>query len=730
MSANKPSAPATGPVTGSPSPKVTDRHLSRLAVVYIRQSTLRQVRENAESTARQYDLPRRAIALGWSRDRILVVDDDLGRSGREAATRPGFQRLLAEVGLDHVGLILGLEMSRLARSCRDWHQLLALCGVFHTLLADPDGVYDPTDHNDRLLLGLTGIMSEAELHVMRNRLDQGKRNKASRGELFTGLPAGYVRLPGGGAGLDPDEQVREAIQMAFDLFAELGSGRAVAAHMRENGVRLPLRRADGTHPGALSWREPSARVLYNMYANPTYAGAYVYGRHAVEPRRREAGSGRHARCVRPMDQWPVALRDRLPAYVTWDQYLANRARLHQSASRWDTRGAPRDGSAILPGLAYCERCGLRMFVHYPGPNRAVYRCPRPERRAAGDASRCPEVPVAVADAVVARQVLRALEPAALELSLRAHADIERDRQRVHADWDRRLERARYEAERAKRQYNAVEPENRLVGRELERRWEQALAGVRQLEEEYDRFQRDRPRVLTAADRDAIRRLAGDLPGLWSAASTTPADRQVIVRQLVEQVRVGVPDGAEHVQLAVRWVGGSTTAHVTRRGVRRYTQLADYAALRSSLIQWREAGQTAAAIARRLNAANAPTARGVGGYTAGGVRVLLCRLGLTHPAAPRGLGADEYAVSALAHRLGVSVNGVKGWVARGWAHGRREGGVWVVWADADELSRLGRIRDARCPPYPPSLTTPKPRPRATPSKGNEPPRNKRRGSEAQ
>lgn len=370
-----------------------------------------------------------------------------------------------------------------------------------------------------------------------------------------------------------------------------------------------------------------------------------------------------------------------------------------------------------------------MFVHYPAPGRAAYRCARPERLTPGDTARCPEVRVAVVDAVVAEQVLRALEPAALELSLRAHEDIERDRQRVHADWDRRLERARYEAERAKRQYDAVEPENRLVGRELERRWEQALGGVRRLEEEYDRFQRDRPRVLTDADRAAIRRLADDLPGLWSASSTTPADRQAIVRQLVEQVRVGVPDGGERVRVVIRWAGGLTTAHVTRRAVRRYSQLAGYADLRASLARWRTAGLTAAAIAERLNAANTPTPRGIGGYTAVGVRVLLCRLGLTHPSGPRGLAPDEYVARALARRLGVSVNGVRGWIVRGWAHGRRVNGVWVVWADADELSRLARIRDARCPPYPPSLTTPKPRPHAQPPEKSKPPHTKPRRSNA-
>jgi DNA invertase Pin-like site-specific DNA recombinase len=700
------SAPPTGPTGG----KVRVQHLTRLAVVYVRQSTPRQVQENTESTARQYDLARRAADLGWPPDRVLVIDDDLGQSGTSAAARTGFQRLLAELGLNHVGLVLGLEMSRLARSNKDWHQLLELCAVFHTLLADQDGVYDPTDHNDRLLLGLSGIMSEAELHVMRNRLDQGKRNKARRGELFFQLPPGYVRAPDGGAALDPDEQVQSAIRLVFEAFAERGSARAVADYLRARGLRLPLRANNGPRPGPLTWRPPTRRAVNNLLLNPTYAGAYTYGRAPVDPRRPRLRNGRPARVALPPDQWPVVLRDRLPAYITWDEYLRNRERLRQNAARWDTPGAVRDGPALLTGLVRCARCGYRMFVSYPGSGAGWYGCRAAEPATA--AGRCHRVPTSVLDPLVAGQVLRALEPAALELSLSTFAAVERDRDRVHTDWGHRLERARYQADRAGRQFARVEPENRLVARELERQWEAALADLRRLEEEYARFCRGEPHVVSAADRAAIRRLAADVPRLWAAATTTPADRKAVIRQLVEAVRVAVAGPTERVGVSIHWVGGCVTEHEVRRPVRRYTQLEGYDRMRQLLAAGKAAGRTAPELAAELNAAGFRTPKGHSEYTAIGVRALLFRLGLTQakPNTWAACGSDEYPRAALARRLGMSRNGVQGWIDRGWVHARATPAGWVVWADAGEFARLERLRDQQRTPYPIELTTPRPRPK--------------------
>jgi DNA invertase Pin-like site-specific DNA recombinase len=296
--------------------KIQPRHRDRLAVVYVRQSTPQQVLLHAESAALQYDLVRRAVALGWSRSRVLVIDEDQGRSGQSVEGRLGFQRLLAEVGLDHVGLILGLEMSRLARSCKDWHQLLELCAHFGTILADQDGLYDPTDYNDRLLLGLKGTMSEAELHILRNRLNQGRLNKARRGELITRAPVGYVRLPTGEVTLDPDEQVREVVRMIFDKFDELRSIGGVLRYLARKGVHIGLRQQSGPGRGELRWRCVTRRIIWDMLHHPLYAGAYSYGRRVVDPRRRAAGRSTALRLV-PPGEYAVLLRDRFPAYITW-----------------------------------------------------------------------------------------------------------------------------------------------------------------------------------------------------------------------------------------------------------------------------------------------------------------------------------------------------------------------------------------------------------------------------
>jgi DNA invertase Pin-like site-specific DNA recombinase len=301
------------------SSKICSRHLDRTAVVYVRQSSVRQVVENRESTQLQYRLRDRAAALGWSESRVVVIDDDLGQSGQSIVGRPGFQRLLTEVGLDHVGLVLGIEMSRLARSCRDWHQLLELCALFGTLLGDADGVYDPRDYNDRLLLGLKGTMSEAELHILRGRLEAGQRNKARRGELFTHAPIGYVRSAGVGLALDPDEQARGVVELIFAKFAELGSVSAVLRYLNHNHIHIGVRDHRGAEACQLRWRPPNRATLQGMLHHPAYAGAYAHGRRATNPRKRIAGRAGSGRFWAAPTDWLVLLHDRLPAYISWEQ---------------------------------------------------------------------------------------------------------------------------------------------------------------------------------------------------------------------------------------------------------------------------------------------------------------------------------------------------------------------------------------------------------------------------
>ncbi len=383
------------------SPKLRAWHLDRSAFVYVRQSTPQQVLDHQESTARQYALVDRAVGLGWTRDRITTIDEDLGRSGQSIEGRPGFQRLLAEVALDHVGLILGLEMSRLARSNRDWHQLLELCARFRVLLADADAIYDPADHNDRLLLGLHGMMSEAELHVLKERMYQGKLNKARRGALMGTPPIGYVRLLSGEWAIDPDEQVQATVRLIFDQFDIQATLHGLLRYLVHHGVRIPVRSLSGPNRGELEWRRPNRATLSNLLHHPSYAGAYRYGHRPIDPRRKQPGRPTTGKLIRRPEDCLVLIRDRLPAYISWDRFQANQERLDANRARHDRPGAPRQGASLLAGLIRCGRCGRRMLVRYSGPkDRHNYTCTRGSsdlRRAAlpepvGTGARRPDLP--------------------------------------------------------------------------------------------------------------------------------------------------------------------------------------------------------------------------------------------------------------------------------------------------------------------------------------------------
>jgi DNA invertase Pin-like site-specific DNA recombinase len=655
---------------GPRSTKIRERHLDRLAIVYVRQSSPQQVLEHKESRARQYALVDTAVALGWARDRVQIIDEDQGRSARTEVNRLGFQRLLAEVTMDHVGLVLGLEMSRLSRSSKDWHHLLEVCALFGTLLADPEGVYDPRDSNDRLLLGLKGTMSEFELCTMRNRLDGGKLNKAARGELFFKVPCGYVKLPSGEVALDPDEQARDVVQLVFGKFDELGTIYAMHRYLLSHGIRLGMRVQDGPRRGQLEWRRPSLATLNQMLHNPIYAGAYAYGRRPCDARRKASGTSKTDQRRVPMSEWKVLQRDCLPAYITWERYLANQERMERNRSLPDTAGPPREGAALLTRLLVCGTCGRFLHACYPSRTNVYYACE--SHLYSGTEKVCHGLKAAVIDGLVSDQVLRALEPAALELSLAAIADIDRERERLHRHWRQRLERARFEAERAERQYQAVEPENRLVGRTLERRWEEALREQQRLEEEYDRFLRGQPPSLSEDERARIRALSRDIPALWHAAGTTAADRKEIIRLLVERVVVRVQDDSEEVEATIHWRGGSMSHHTIIRPVGSYEQLRDYDRLVDHLVRWRREGYSAGQIAAKLRAAGFRPPRKQGEYTKGQVQQLLRRCGLTHEQPRVGeLGPHEWWLPDLAAALDLPAFKLRDWaVAAGCTRGRR------------------------------------------------------------
>jgi DNA invertase Pin-like site-specific DNA recombinase len=709
--ASRAAAEPPAPLLGVRSSKTQLRHLERLAIVYVRQSSPQQVLQHGESKARQYALADYAVALGWPRSRVLVIDDDQGHSGKSAADRSGFQRLLAEVAMDHVGLVLGLEMNRLARSSTDWHHLIETCALFGTLLADQDGIYDAHDPNDRLLLGLKGTMSEAELFTLRNRLERGKLHKAQRGALFTRLSTGYVLLPSGEVEFDPDEQVQAVIRLIFTLFDELGTVWAVHRYLLHNHLSLGLRVPPGDAQAQLQWRPPTWSAVFGILKSPLYAGAYVYGRRQVDPRRSATGQAR-VRSV-PPDQWKVLLRDRLPAYISWERYQENQKRMRQNRTAAETAGVPRPGTALLAGLLRCGRCGRRMQASYPKTGRGHYLCVRHQRQP--NTTPCGGVAAAAVDDLVAEQVLAALQPAALELSLQAAEAIQNDRARLDRCRRQGLERARYEAQRLERQYQAVEPENRLVARTLERRWEEALQHEKQLQEEYDRWVREQPPQLRPAERQRIQSLAEDLPSLWRAAGTTMADRKEIVRCLIERVEVQVRPDSEQTNVTIVWQGGWTSRHEVARAVLRYEQLHDYEQLRERLVQLRREGMSAPRIAAHLNAEGFTPPHRRGPYTKAMVHQLLTRHGLREvkPEAAA-LGKHEWWVIDLAEALGLRPAKLRLWIRRGWLHGRQTPGqgCWVAWADAAELRRLRKLK-ARSSrggsAYPRELITPKERP---------------------
>jgi DNA invertase Pin-like site-specific DNA recombinase len=701
------------PPTGVFSPKVLDAHREKLAIVYVRQSSPRQVLENRESTARQYAFADQAVVWGWLRERVLTIDDDLGKSGRTAEGRIGFQRLVTEVTLNHVGLVLGLEMSRLARSSKDWHAFFEMCAIFGTLIADEDGIYDGNDPNDRLLLGLKGIMSEMELHVMRNRLNHGRDHKAQRGELFHSVPMGYVILPTGAVDYDPDEQARAVMHLVFDKFAELGSIYGVFQWLIRHDIRLPIRPHRGAQQGQLEWHRPAISTLAQVLRHPLYAGAYAYGRRPMDPKRRFS-PGKSYRPWAPMDQWKVLLKDRLPAYITWDQYLKNRERIAQNRNASDSTGVPRAGAALLPGVLVCGQCGRHMQPSYHGHDMAQYACNR--HHLEGIEPRCYGLAAQPIDELVSTQVLRVLEPAAVDLSLEARANVECERQRLEKHWQQRRQRAHYAVELAERRYQAVDPDNRLVAASLEKRWEEALTQERQVQEDYDRFVGETPLQLTDVERTRISALTSDIPALWLASGTTNADRKQIIRCLVERVVVHVRCDSELVDATIHWAGGYESHHELIRPVATYAQLRDFELLMNRVVALRESGHTAPEIAKALNAEEFYPPKRRGEFTTPVVHQLLKRRGLIGDERDHDelLDKGEWWLTDLARELKMSHLKLRDWAVRGWVHARQTPiqGRWILWADKDEVRRLHKLlaqSQRGMNAYSSSLKTPKKRP---------------------
>lgn len=539
------------------SSKVTTEHLRRLAYLCVRQSTLRQVHENCESTARQYDLKRRAQALGWTTDQIVVIDEDLGLSGATAAGRNGFQRLVAEVGLGRVGVVMGLEVSRLARSSTDWHRLLEICALADTLILDEDGIYDPAHYNDRLLLGLKGTFSEAELHVLRARLQGGQLNKARRGELWMKPPLGFVYDNSGRMVLDPDQQVQGAVRLLFETFRRGGSAMRVVHHFKTEGVLWPRRIAKGARAGELVFGPLEHSRVLDILHNPRYAGAFVYG----QTRQRKVRIGGQPRNRRlKQEEWPVFLPNRFPGYISWEEFGSNQAKLLANANGYGDdrrKSPPREGTALLQGLVLCGVCGLRMTVRYHTDHGHLlpdYACQRRGIQTATPV--CQHLPGVAVDQAVTEAILEAVTPASLEVALEVFEELRVRQAEVDRLRRAQVDRAREEADLAQRQYLLARPENRLVVDSLERQWNEKLLSLAHAEDEYARLSKSQPAKLTEEDRDLIQALTSDLPRVWNDPPTSARDRKRMLRLLIEDVTL-VKN--HKIQIHIRWKAGATTS---------------------------------------------------------------------------------------------------------------------------------------------------------------------------
>lgn len=539
----------------SPNEKIKTAHLERRAYVYVRQSSPAQVQHNRESTDRQYKLVERAVQLGWPQPHVKVIDEDLAQSGSGSIERSGFTTMTAEVALGHVGLILSIEVSRVARNNADWYRLLDLCGVTDTLIGDEDGLYHPALFNDRLLLGLKGTMAEAELHVLRARLEGGIRNKAARGELRRGLPVGFIWGEADGEVLfHPDQAAAGAIRTVFEKFLECGSVRQVWLWFRSQNLSFPLQPSTGAD---IQWVTPTYTALHHVLTNPVYAGAYVYGKSCSERYVDEQGRLRKRIRHLPRSQWKVLIPDHHVGFIDWETFEMNQARISQNTRPrpHEAAGALREGAALLQGLATCGRCGRRLRVYYQGRHSCPgYYCAS-SNISNGRGSYCLRVGGTRLDEAVASAVLQGVAPAGIQAALQAEENLETDQEAALAQWRLQVERARYEADRAQRRYRSVEPENRLVARTLETEWEQRLDELASAEAELARRQRRRPGPLTEEQRQRIHALGSDLTQVWHAPTTTDRDRKELLRTLLQEVNISLDRVESKAYLVLRWRGG-------------------------------------------------------------------------------------------------------------------------------------------------------------------------------
>jgi DNA invertase Pin-like site-specific DNA recombinase len=633
--------------------KIQAGHLERQAVVYVRQSSPQQVLRNRESGLNQRALRERLVELGWPKNRVSVIDEDQGLSAKYSAGRDGFQKLAADVALGKIGIIMGYEASRVARNCADWYRLLELGAIFDTLIGDTDGIYNPRDYNDRLLLGLKGTMSEAELHSLRLRLDAGRLSKAKRGELLQHLPTGLVRTAEGEVILDPDTSVCDRIRLTLRKYMELGTVQKVLRFFVDRGLKLPRHQTSGLYAGEVLWKDPSTAALYSVVKNPAYAGAFAYGRRTADPTRHVPGHPSSGRRRRRDSEWIALVKDVYPAYITWAEFQqmqetleANQQRMQEQFAR---KQAIRGGEALLSGLVRCGACSHVMRVSYKD-NRFQYTC-RGKRSQYGKSS-CQFLSGKVIDDVVTEEFFRALRPAHIDALEQVSArQAEHYRESLHY-LEQEVTRLEYEALRAERQYNHVDPENRLIAATLEKKWEAALEAVEEArsklaaEREHAPAAVEVPEELRHAFADAGQRL----PEIWQSLSAST--RKSLLRTLVHRVNLlRRPDGT--VQIRIVWPGGLVSERIARLPVFTLRDTELEAKIVTRIRQWTKEGLRSAEVAKRLNQEEFIPCRNAS-FTTGIITKIKRRHGILSNLEKlrRGETCPAYAVPEMARLIGI------------------------------------------------------------------------------
>jgi DNA invertase Pin-like site-specific DNA recombinase len=676
-------------------PKIREHHRSRPAYIYLRQSTPGQVRHHQESTERQYALREKALELGWSESLIRTLDRDLGKTGTEMAGREDFKTLVADVSMGQVGAVFALEVSRLARSNLDWHRLLELCALTTTLVIDEDGCYDPADFNDGLLLGLKGTMAQAELHFLHARLQGGKLNKAKKGELRFPLPVGFCYDEQSRITLDPDEEVRGAVGLVFRLFRETGTAFAVMQRFAEGALRFPKRSYGGAWDGKIIWgRLTHSRVL-GILKNPSYAGMYVFGRYQyrreISP---EGGVHKRIRAV-AMADWRVNLKEHHEGYITVEEFLNNQQRLEKNRTNGEEMvltGPAREGLALLQGLLLCGHCGRALTVRYLG-NGGIYPCYQCNwLRRDGLASKdCMSFRCDVLDAAIAEEVLKALQPAELEIALAALQELESRDQTILRQWQMRLERAEYEAALAERRYQEVDPSQRLVAGTLERRWNDALLQLDELKKQAAEFLHQEARVATPEQKAKVLALARDLPRVWHAPTTQAKDRKRMLRLLIKDITVEKPSNQKQLLVHTRWQGGACT----EISVQLPPNIADRVRYPAAVVgRVRDLAQSSPdrEIADYLNREGYVSALGKP-FTVSMIQWIRYRYQIPKATLVR---PEELTVQQVVERFGVSPNVVYYWIDRGFIQARRLNAgspYWITLNETDEQKLRDWVRNS-------------------------------------